>query len=211
MKKKIKPSILIAVPCYEGHIHSFTANALFSLGKLLDRRGIRSDIITPTGESYISLARNKIADTFLISKDYTHLFCLDSDILFDPEDLFKLIDMDVNFASGIYRLKKSEIEYCYKDNKNTTTDQEITEVSYVGAGFSLLSRELFNNLINSKTINKLKGINNTDIWDFYSPIEYNGFVVQEDISFCKRCTNIGEKIMINRTIHLGHFGGAIYG
>lgn len=203
-------AILIAVPCYNAQIHSYTTNALFSLGKILNDKGLLSDIITPTGESYLPDVRNKIADTFLISKGFSHLLCLDSDILFDPAEVFSLLEMKVNFAAGIYRLKKQEVEYCYKDSSKTTKNA-ITEVAYVGAGFQLLTRKLFKNLIASGTISKIKGANGFDIWDFYSPVIKDGFCLPEDFSFCERCSTIKEKIYINRTIHLGHFGGAIYG
>jgi hypothetical protein len=208
--KNTSVSVLVAIPCYEGQIHSYTANALFSLSKLLGKKGIVSDIITPTGESFLPTVRNKIADTFLISKNYTHLMCIDYDILFDPEDVLTLLDMNVNFAAGIYRLKKQEIEYCYRDNEYTTQNA-ITEVAYVGAGFSLLNRKLFEKLIDSNIVNKNEGVNGANIWDFYSPVIEDGFLLPDDVSFCRRCIKAKEKVYINRTIHLGHFGGAIYG
>ena len=203
-------AILIAIPCQHGQIHSYTANALFSLGKLLDKKGIVSDIITPSGESGIPWVRNKIADTFLLSAGFTHLMCIDSDILFHQDDVLTLLEMNTNFAAAKYRLKTPEVQYCTAPNLNTTADA-VTEVAHVGGGFQLLKRELFEALIKSGTIPKLQGFNNTEIWDFYRELRKDGTLFPEDISFCMKCTRIGEKVMIDNRIQLGHYGGMIYG
>jgi len=207
----MNPSILIAMPCYDCTNHSYTTSALFSLGKLLDSKGILSDIVTISGESFLPTIRNKNANTFLHS-EHTHMFSLDNDILFDPEAVLVLLEMNVNFAAGAYRLKKPEIEHCFATNTQSNTDDEIFEVAYVGAGFQLLRKELFLNLIKSGLVRQFKGIQGTEpIWDFYSPIVEDGLFLPEDISFCRRCSMVGEKIWINKRINLGHFGGAIYG
>jgi len=203
--------ILIAMPCYNCSCHSYTANALFSLGKLLDKKGIDSDIVSISGDSFIVNVRNKNAETFLQS-EFTHMLCLDSDIIFDPESALLLLEMNVNFASGVYRMKKPEIEYCFGHNDKTNVEDEVFEVAYVGAGFQLLTKQLFFNLIKSGIVRQLNGVKGSaPIWDFYSPLIEQGSLWPEDISFCRRCSAIGEKIWINRRMSLGHFGGAIYG
>jgi hypothetical protein len=202
-----KVGILFATPCYGGWIHSYTANSIFSAGKLLAGHGIASEILTPSNESNLPVTRNHIATSFL-DLGYTHLMCIDADIQFAPADVLKLLDMRVDFACGAYSYKNITGKLCFEPCDETTAES-ITEIMQVGAGFQLLTRELFLQLaphtepVYSIWPNRL-------IPDFYSPIKKNHHQYPEDVSFCIRWRNFGGKIWLNRNIKLGHYGGYSY-
>lgn len=203
-------AILVAIPCYGGWINSLTTESLFLLREILIKKGINNNLYTHSGESFLPTVRNKIADTFLRSRDFNYLMCIDADIVFNPNDILRLLTISVDFAAGKYRLKKDKVEYCISGEKESKLGKNISEVDYVGAGFQLLSRNCFEKLIESKTIQKERGINGIDIWDFYSSITKDGFLLPEDVSFSQRWTNIGGKIYINNLVELKHFGGKYF-
>jgi hypothetical protein len=204
-----KIGILVAVPCYGAQMHSYTASSLFSLSKLLTKKNIACDIITPSNESFIPSTRNHIAASFL-DLGYTHLLCIDADIQFRPKDVLVLLDMDVEFAAAPYRLKKwQKVELCVNPCEETT-DEPITKVNYVGAGFNLIKKSVFEKL--NKVTTLIHGPNRILIHDYYSPYidNENKLLVHEDAAFGMRWRKIGGDIWINRNIKLGHYGGISY-
>lgn len=200
--------ILFAIPCYGGWMHSYTSSSLFSTAKILARAGIATEILTPSNESNLAATRNHIATSFL-DLGYTHLMCIDADVLFAPKDILTLLDMEVDFACAAYTHKNQQKKLCFEPCAETTPDP-ITEIMQIGAGFQLLSRGLFMRL--APHVDRVLSIwPNRPVPDFYSPITENFQQGQEDVSFCMRWRRIGGKIWMNRAIRLGHYGGYVYG
>ena len=62
------------------------------------------NIATVINESLITRARNELVKNFLMT-DCTHLFFIDSDICFTPEDVFRIIGHDKDVVVASYPLK----------------------------------------------------------------------------------------------------------
>jgi hypothetical protein len=56
-------------------------------------------------ESLITRGRNNIVRKFLAEEQFTHLFWIDSDIVFSPESVFRLLQADRDVAAGVYPMK----------------------------------------------------------------------------------------------------------
>lgn len=206
--EKPEVAILVAVPCYGGNMHSYTASSLFSLGSLLQKNNIPHGIITPGGDP-ISAVRNHIAFTFL-DFGYTHLMYIDSDIQFDPNSVLTLLNMNVEVAAAAYRLKKWEkVELCFSPCEETT-DDIITEVDFIGCGFQLVKRSVFEKL--NETAADIRGWGRIKCKDYYSNYidTTENMITTEDVAFCRRWRQIGGKVWMNRSIKLGHYGGISY-
>jgi len=63
-------------------------------------------------ESLVSRARNAAVAHFLEDKENTHILFIDSDIIFEPEDVFKLLQSNKEVVAGIYP-KKYIVLYKY--------------------------------------------------------------------------------------------------
>ena len=122
--------------------------------------------------SLVTQGRNTLVSHFL-SDDYTHLLFIDSDILFYPNSIFKMIDKDVEVCSIPYPMKVINWNKVFEKNydipsmtklqKHTSgnkfpvkiTDNEdngsftneMIELNYAPTGCLLLKKEVFDKLI----------------------------------------------------------------
>jgi glycosyltransferase involved in cell wall biosynthesis len=121
-------------------------------------------------ESLITRARNTCADEFLNSTDATHLLFIDADIGFNPEDIPKMIDRDVDIVCGLYPKKEinwprisnavlngvapqqlaehagSVVVNLVKSEATFVNSGDLLEINNGGTGFMLIKREVFQKL-----------------------------------------------------------------
>lgn len=146
--------------------------------------------------------------------EYDVWVTIDSDIIFTPKQLIELIEDTDKYPviSGVYRINNSKYIAAVKEwdlahfIKNgvyefidpETLDKDIKhhEVAYSGMGFMACTREVLENIkypyfnypteeleIDGKTVSQ---------------------VFSEDVSFSKRVTDAGYKIVINTDLYVGH-------
>lgn len=101
-------NILIATPCHRGEVHVEYSRAIAQLCTLLGTKGIEYEWFTLLEESLVTRARNATVAYFL-SKNFTHLLFVDSDIVFDPEDVLRMLEKDYDVMSGAYPKKTLDI------------------------------------------------------------------------------------------------------
>ena len=146
--------------------------------------------------------------------EYDVWVTIDSDIIFKAKQLIELIEDTDKFPviSGVYRMSNSKYiaavrewnlahfikngVYEFIDPETLDEDVKHHEVAYVGMGFMACTREVLEKIeypyfnypteelqIDGKTISQ---------------------VFSEDVSFSKRVTDAGYKIVINTDLRLGH-------
>ncbi len=109
-------------------------------------------------ESLVSRARNAAVAHFLEDKENTHILFIDSDIIFEPEDVLKLIQANKEVVAGIYpkkyivwdRLKQhpdSERVDFPVGGQIKMTEDNFLELDYLPTGFLLISRTAINKII----------------------------------------------------------------
>jgi hypothetical protein len=141
--------------------------------------------------------------------DYDYIMWIDSDIVFEVDDFIKLLNMNKNIASGIYKTSDNihfaTVEKWDKDNyikngsfKFLTEDDIKTKtqpfsVDYTGFGWTLIKKGVFESM-------KYPWFR--PIWeDFGSDItEFSS----EDVGFCKTAKGLGYNIYVNPDIIVGH-------
>lgn len=141
--------------------------------------------------------------------DYDYMMWLDSDVLFTPQQFERLLSHDKDIVSGLYKmednthyacvehwdeehykkyghfefLKPSDIEY----RKN-----QLIDVNYVGFGFILIKKGVFESLK----------------YPFFKPNTYKiGDITEfamEDVSWCHDVRAVGHKIWVDPSIIVGH-------
>lgn len=165
-----KNRIFVATPMYGGQCNGLYMKACLDLQGLCTQYGIEVRFSFLFNESLITRARNYLVDEFLRS-DCTHLLFIDSDILFNPQDVLALIALDKDVIGGPYPKKSinwrnvmraarkvandqnfdpAELEgvtgdYVFNPVPGTTqfSVSEPLEVLEIGTGFMMVKREVF--------------------------------------------------------------------
>lgn len=212
-------SILLAVPCYGGIVSDETTRGLYNSAKFFDRAGIRNELILVANESLISHGRSNIANFFINNTEHSHIMCIDADIGFFPEDIAKLMELNVEFATAPYSMKTVPPKYNFGLTANTEwLDNKACTVSHIGTGFQLVNRSVFEKI--AKAYPELRCIPNTtrqlsdkekqNSYHYYDTMLINGQMIPEDFSFEKRWRNIGGKIWMRPDIKLHHIGSHVF-
>jgi hypothetical protein len=141
--------------------------------------------------------------------NYTHIMWIDSDIVWMPEQIGKLLLRDVDVVSGLYShdgeqfvayKNTNDVQY-FKEHggfesltlKDTENVNDLIEVAYSGMGFMMVKKGVFESLaypyFTSEAIHL--GDDLTDI-------------ISEDTSFCMKIKEKDFKIFIDPLVEVGH-------
>ena len=97
--------IFIATPCYGGQIGEPYFRSMMRLAILCNKYDINFTVSTLANESLITRGRNTLVSFFMEHPEATHLFFVDADIEFDPNDMLRMIAYDKPKTVGAYTKK----------------------------------------------------------------------------------------------------------
>ena len=144
--------------------------------------------------------------------DYDYIMWIDSDIVFTPDQLFKLIDADKDIVSGVYKMQNNT-HYATVENwdddffvKNGSYEfmtpemvskkKDLFPVAYTGLGWMLAKKGVFESL-------KYPWFQPT--WKEYN---YKGKSIREftseDVAFCQMIKENGYDIWVDPEVVVGH-------
>lgn len=192
--------IMIAVPCMDSVPVQFCQSLA-----LLEKTG--DCMLSMKAGSLIYTARNDLA-TQSIREDVDYVFWLDSDMVFAPDTLVRMLktvqENDLDILTGLYfrrvppfspvlfdRLEIKPNGVCSWSNFKEIPDH-LFEVGGCGFGCVLMSPEVF------MSVQSQHG-------NMFLPIGNNG----EDVAFCWRARTCGYKIYCDPSIICGHVGHTI--
>lgn len=191
---------LIAVPCMDMVAAPF-AQSLATLNK--EGECVVSFIIG----SLIYESRNTLAK-MCITHNCDGVLWLDSDMVFDPDVLHKMLEhakAGREFVTGLYfRRRKPFTPVLFKDLSVDTEqvhwtgyddypENELFEVAGAGFGCCYTSKNLLLDImLNYRT--------------WFNPLEHAG----EDVAFCVRARELGYKLLCDPTIKCGHIGASMF-
>lgn len=214
MREKIK--LFIGLPVY-GAMDAQFAQCLINLH--LDPPCDEFLVCPNLGDSLVSRSRNTITANFLAT-DATHLLFLDSDLIFSPEHVKRIVTHDVEIVGGFYP-KKCEGPLQWVCNamdgeKIEPLENGLQRVKYVGTGFMLVKREVFTKMIERYPEIQFKadqtGRVEHDFWSVGVHQFQDGSrrYLSEDWYFCQRWIDMGGEIWGDTKIIARHVGHAVY-
>lgn len=209
------PKIMIGMPVGSGSLPWPTAVSLMSTVRVCDRESIPVRIEAPVGCSVVTWARSAVAGAFLKS-DFTHLFWIDSDMVWSPNDFFRLVGFAAthDLIGGAYALKKEPAQ-CFINLPGAEGEREINgfgnvRVLSLGLGFTIVRREVMEKIAATKEIvrDTLQGTEYPDI--FRIGRRADGGALGEDVAFFEDAAALGYQAWLDPSIRLGHIGMKIY-
>ena len=118
--------IFIATPCYGGQIGEPYFRSMMRLAILCNKYDIPFTISTLANESLITRGRNTLTSFFMENKEATHLFFIDADIEFNPEDLLRMVAYDKPVVVGAYPKKAINWTSIINASRNNPDENETT-------------------------------------------------------------------------------------
>jgi glycosyltransferase involved in cell wall biosynthesis len=216
MEKEIKPTVYIAMPCYD----SVKINTMLSVIKLVEQfrqSGIKMGINTMKSP-LIHQARNYLTSVFLTT-EYQYLLFIDSDVEFEPDAIFRMLVAKKEIICTPYRVKAEQLDkhiYTveFKDPKNIPIlPGGLVELEAGPTGLMLIDRTVFEKIIKNhpdlKIKNKATPTADKSLEFYYNFFDFgfdNHYATGEDISFCKLAKENDFKIYANTESTTRHHG-----
>lgn len=170
-EEKLKSfKIFVATPMYGGKCYGNFMKSCLSLQELFIQNKVRFEFSFISGDSLVTRARNTLVDMFM-STDCTHLLFIDSDLEFNPHDVFTFLFFDKDVIAAPYSKKYinwDKIITAVKNNPDISPDElkklsgtlvfnllpetekikvdEPSEVLEIGTGFMMIKRNVFQKL-----------------------------------------------------------------
>ena len=211
--------IFIAVPAGAGSLTYDCHEAIIRNTHYLRDKGV---IIVPYYHPchiYIDMARNICVDKFLDS-DCDEFIFIDSDVGFDDDAIFKLLQYDKDIVAGAYPYRKENQEQefpviiNFSDNNNCKDeDTGLVHATVVPTGFMRVRRRVFEKMIslskdNPENVYKIEKDSNGVYTFFRTGILFpnDNMWYGEDVAFCMWWKAMGGEIFIEPKINFTHTG-----
>lgn len=208
-------SLFIALPAYDFKVSLKLAISLARFAQTAPQHGVTIQIGSICGCSVVSRARNLLVKD-LLESECTDLLFIDSDINFEPEDVYRLMawtsDPKKGIVGGVPRTRSDNKVYIasldYDDNNDLTmNNMGLVRARRLATAFMMVRRDVFTTLVDAhpewsyydtRTDRTLSAV-----FDFKLTDEgYMG----EDYLFCDRAREHGFEVWVDPTIKLGHMG-----
>lgn len=169
------------------------------------------------GFSQVDVGRCQMA-TDALADGFDELIWIDSDVVFDPDDIERLRAHDMPFVCGIYP-KKGPREFAC--NYLPGTDHLVmgqagglNELLYTGFGFNYTHRSIYETIQEQLQLPVCNEQFGSPLIPFFMPMwvttENGPWYLGEDYAFCERARRCGFKIHVDTRIRLWHVGSYKY-
>lgn len=233
------PFLYLATPCYGGLVNIYFLRAVLALQGACAARGVGLHVELLSNDNQICRARARLAARFLAHPEATHLFFVDADIGFDPQNVFRLLDAGRGVAGGVYPLKTIDwdkvraaalagdadlmaksvgyvIRFLPTPDRSVEVEDGFAKAAYVGTGFLMIAREALARVCAAHP-ELVADLGDVDpeltqaamVFDTMIEAE-TGQHLSEDYAFCRRWRDLGGDIWADMESRLTHVGHAAY-
>lgn len=168
------------------------------------------DMFVTTQDTFVVEGRNYIHDRFLEMTNANYLFMLDSDVLPPPNVIDRLLRHNLPVVGGYYRKKE---HFIIKDVKGKEMDyQRPTVYDYKGFNETAQKFDWTARLEAGKGLEEVDGIGagclmlRRDVCEKIGKSPFSLLYGGEDLTFCRKITGAGYKIVVDWDLPCGHSG-----
>lgn len=203
------PKVMIGMPIGTGTLPWATALSLMKTLAACREADVPCTLEVVAGCSVVTWARSAIADAFLKS-DSTHLFWVDSDVVWEPDDFFRIVALGAVHAAvgATYPFKKLPLTFLInhvgEKGEYEVNGHGCIKVCGMGLGFTIVQREVVEKVAATKPqrCDPITGATYADIFR----IDHEG----EDIAFMTDIRSLGYDVWLDPSVSIGHHGAMIF-
>lgn len=224
----------VATPCYGNLVTHHYLKSVLNLQRACLERNLPIWVDTLGNESLITRARNTLVSTFLDRPQYSHFLFIDSDIAFEPDQVFRLLESGHEVVGGVYPIKWLDwqriggavrsghpdpepvsLHYAVEfDGQEIKAQDGFARARYVATGFLMLRRAALERMrdrypelkINVPHVAGLpRSDNHYAFFDTMVDPETRNYL-SEDYAFCRRWQAAGGEIWVDLRSKLTHVG-----
>jgi hypothetical protein len=230
-----QPNVLIAVPAYGDSIRRGCAMSLLALEIELSKRGIGHSFKTDDMSDVYAM-RNAFASFFIQEAEFTHLFFVDSDMIFKPSALLRALAAKKTVVGYAYPKRRIDLdtaldrarrgadnetavsmasEFAYKGAAATIDrSKQPLSVDGIGAGLLLLQRSALIAMLDTGKVRTQhdhghgprSGLKGP-LYGFFDPFLQGSHLLPDDYSFCARFKELtGQHVFAFFDEDVGHAG-----
>ncbi len=193
-------SVHIGIPAY-GPVEPLFLNSILAGVLVCREAGFDIDYEIKPGCSLVAKARNEIVGNFLKGNKEQLLF-LDADMVFDAQDMLKLLQRPEPVVAGGYVKKDGSGEFTLKPVEPHHHRDGVWEVEFIATGFMKIRREVFETL-------KVPQYGETKLFFNCGINPEDGNYWGEDYWFCNEYRKAGGRVWFYEC-PLGHVGSYTY-
>lgn len=205
--KEYNRKVLIGTPTLDGKVDVWYSNSLLLSVKMAEKKNIYLHTIYPSYDSLLQRSRNSLVKLAL-EQEVDDLFFIDSDVEWEPEWIFNLLENDEPVIGGVLVRKSDEVEgYTVKIRDSEMKRNEagnLIEVDGVGTGFMKISKFALQKLWDVSTPYFDETGEHRMIFDI--SIGDDGQFISEDYTMCNKWKSLGYKVWLDPTITCNHIG-----
>ena len=218
--------LVLGLPAYDGTFPDELMSAVIETISLCRRHGVNVTVASRCGSALIDKTRDEIVHAFLHTTDGTDLLFIDSDVVWHPDDVLRLLAWGTtrDFVCGPYCVKQDDPAFYYDllpspEGKIIQDPDGLIELKSAPGGFNLISRHALETMVAEHPElqyvahrGEFKGKTVSALSMMYLRENDDGTRsrIGEDIAFSNRYRATGMRMWLDPTIELGHIGKKIY-
>lgn len=205
-----RPKVFIPIPAYD-----WKTEVHFQASLMAAYHGCHAEIKHTWGMGDgVARTRNNQAWHFLTQTDAEYFFPIDSDIVFDPVQLDRIVSHGLPICGGLYPKKQGMLSWVVSSLPGETAalDTHLLKVRETGTGFLCIRRDVLEAMVKRFPEIAYRGDPdpNATRWDFFPMHAHHGRYLSEDWFFCARARECGFDVMVDISVQVNHVGKIIY-
>lgn len=201
--------VLLGTPCYDGKVAVEFLQSLIGTMAIAPLHEVAVYPVQISHDALIQRARNDLV-RLALETNCDDLVFVDSDIVWNPEWIFKLLNHSVDLVAGVCPKKSdTHIDFNVKlmPEGLYAPVNHLIQVECVGTGFMRISKTAMQAVWDISEPYTEKGEAKRMVFDVQL---IDGQIVSEDNIFCKKWSSTGGKVWIDPSMTCDHIGHKIY-